>query len=692
MTELFSVQRSNNIPQELRERAQWINWKYESVDGVQVKRPCAGDGTVFNALDPKNWKPFYWAANAVEAGLGIGYVLSIDDPYVCIDLDDADKLNDGSSDKVRAMHNDLMAALDSYTELSPSGKGYHVWIRAEVPPNGVRSSADCLELYSAARFMTFTGKMHPQSGSDIVTRNELANALHSSMHKAEPTKLASIEYTPYPNPERCPFDILNEIEKWSNGEEFNRKARAPVNAPDGSGIDMAVMNAIVHCVKDPEMARKVFNATPRASREKWSRRRDYQDWTIARAFDILNNTPKVYVGGELARQLREAGQLPQLAESAESAAESQGAVVVKLTTFDELMQLDATAKPVEFITEQLTPVGEVTLLSADGGVGKTMASLQWGLSVAAGDPFFGHASTQCPVLFVTGEDDARTIAERASRIANIVTPMNIGHYRRSIGSNFRVMEMIGECLWREDRRVIEGVPTLYFELLERKIVETGSRLVFVDNVSGMFRANDMDKNQVYSFVTALRKLAKRTNCAIVLLAHVSAASATGTDKKGYFGSTAWHNAARSRINMSVGERLNGQDVITFEPQKSNYGPKAESFKLTRGEFGVLFGFSTQAQARAEESEASNTEAEVINDIRELVAKQAAKHAVLRWTTRGPERTYDKLAALNRKRYPDISKNRTRIEGAIRRLILENRLEISTQRDGNRNMVEFFTGR
>jgi putative DNA primase/helicase len=77
---------------------------------------------------------------------------------------------------------------------------------------------------------------------------------------------------------------------------------------------------------------------------------------------------------------------------------------------------------------------------------------------------------------------------------------------------------------------------------------------------------------------ALGQVARLTDCAVCLLAHVD--KNTSRNKKadggeGYSGSTAWHNSARSRLFMTRGD----DGLLTLEHQKSNLGKRRETVTL-----------------------------------------------------------------------------------------------------------------
>ena len=67
----------------------------------------------------------------------------------------------------------------------------------------------------------------------------------------------------------------------------------------------------------------------------------------------------------------------------------------------------------------------------------------------------------------------------------------------------------------------------------------------------MFAGDENSRPQAQEFIGLLKRLARKQNCALLLLAHPSLSGmATGT---GMSGSTAWSNSVRSRLYLERGE-------------------------------------------------------------------------------------------------------------------------------------------
>ena len=97
---------------------------------------------------------------------GIGYMFSESDPYVGIDLDGC--IVDG---KLITTAQQIVDFCNSYTEISPSGNGLHIFVKGSLPegmPNKVAMDAQgykAIEIYARLRYFTVTGKVYGEPKS-----------------------------------------------------------------------------------------------------------------------------------------------------------------------------------------------------------------------------------------------------------------------------------------------------------------------------------------------------------------------------------------------------------------------------------------------------------------------------------------------------------------------------------------------
>ena len=645
-----------NIPHELRSFPQWVCWKLEPTDGPKpAKVPYSPRvGKRASVTDPATWASFDEAAAAASKYDGIGFVLTDADPYSFIDLDVAE--GEQPTPDQWAIYNEF----DSYAELSPSGRGVHIVVRGKVP-NGKRQGN--VEIYPSGRFMTVTGNtVRP---GPIADHSAKLQTMWASMGgNASPAAQDA------PDAAQTASDgaIIDQARNAANGAKFATLYAGNWQGeyPSQSEADQALINIIGFYSKNREQVARIFRASALGQRDK-AKRSDYMNRMLSKAFDRDSALAKVSI---------------QLANPFEKPAEEDA------QTFNlrELLERASTEPDTEFTTERLTPVEDVTLLSANGGVGKTYLALQWGLSIAAGRQFFGLDVTQSPILFATAEDRRKECGKRLAAICADMHLLLPNQFTKQAHDSFHLWEILGKPLWIEDKTNAAGVPTLTMIELERRIVATGARQVFIDNASSVFCANHNDNVQVTAFISYLRRMAERTKCNVLILAHVSADNATKGAAKTYYGSTAWHNSVRSRIFMELKAAQDGMDEhINVVHEKSNYGKLAEPFKLQRnGETGVLRLLSGREIAQAIDENISNTAAEVFEDIKAIFEK--GEH--VNTATQGPSTTYLNLSQHFPNRYKESDRKRKEeVKLAIRKLADEGRIFKRAELMANRGRKE-----
>ncbi len=137
-----------NISEELKSEDAWVLWRFEERNGEKpTKNLYQIDRKQASSTDPDTWTTFEAAVEAhKQDGFfdGIGFVFHQNNPYCGADIDDV------TEEKACRW----IDRFDSYTERSPSGNGFHIICKAEVPKGTKRTEG---ELYSSGRFFTMTG-------------------------------------------------------------------------------------------------------------------------------------------------------------------------------------------------------------------------------------------------------------------------------------------------------------------------------------------------------------------------------------------------------------------------------------------------------------------------------------------------------------------------------------------------------
>ena len=147
-----------SIPPELRQLPQWIRWRWEWDEkrSAWTKIPMRSTSARKAATNRRDtWTSFQDAlenAGRHDAD-GVGFVFTELDPYCGIDIDGC---RDPASGELSDLALEIVGHLASYAEVSATGTGVHVIVRAALP-NGAGRKRGCLEIYDRGRYFAFTG-------------------------------------------------------------------------------------------------------------------------------------------------------------------------------------------------------------------------------------------------------------------------------------------------------------------------------------------------------------------------------------------------------------------------------------------------------------------------------------------------------------------------------------------------------
>lgn len=149
---------AEGIPEELKALRQWVCWKLVWDDTRWTKVPV-NPKTGRNASSTKSstWGTFdqAWEHYENHKGHGVdglGFVFTKDDPFVGIDLDHC---RDAKTGNILPWAMEIVERMNSFTEMSPSGEGLHIFVKGKLPDNGINTKE--VEIYDTKRYFTVTG-------------------------------------------------------------------------------------------------------------------------------------------------------------------------------------------------------------------------------------------------------------------------------------------------------------------------------------------------------------------------------------------------------------------------------------------------------------------------------------------------------------------------------------------------------
>jgi hypothetical protein len=271
------------IPEELKNIPQWICWNYKETgpDTKPTKLPInPKTGQLASVTNSSTWGTFQEAIVAAPFCSGLGFVLTSDSGYSCIDLDHTE--NEADRARQVAIYN----AFESYAEISPSGKGCHIWIKGTVPSGRRRG---CVEIYSNERYMTFTGQ--PCRNIPVMDHSQLIMQLWDEMSQNE--KVVSTCDKPQTQTDN---EILLIASQAANGQKVIDlyEGRWADYYPSQSEADFALVDIIAFYSHNREQITRIFRNSALGARQK-AKRNQYVEYMLNRCFDRM--LPEVDVDG-----------------------------------------------------------------------------------------------------------------------------------------------------------------------------------------------------------------------------------------------------------------------------------------------------------------------------------------------------------------------------------------------------------
>jgi hypothetical protein len=299
------------IPEELRARPQWVAWWSVAGQGSVLRLPNGGatkplnaqrkphklpidprKGALASSTNPKTWGTFQQAFDAMRQWslTGVGFVFSDADVYAGVDIDDCRNADTG---EIAEWGRQIIRALDSYTEASPSGTGVHIIVRGELPTgrgNQKALNGGKVEMFSRARYFTFTGNHVDGTPYEIFDRRTELVTLHSRLF-ASRKPLASAQRSIVEFPLAPDDGLITKARQANNGAKFERlwNGQWKGDYPSQSEADLALCCQLAFWTgKDRARMDSLFRGSG-MMREKWLRP-DYREGTISKAIAATGDT------------------------------------------------------------------------------------------------------------------------------------------------------------------------------------------------------------------------------------------------------------------------------------------------------------------------------------------------------------------------------------------------------------------
>lgn len=287
-------------PEELKKLHQWGCWRTETVKDRPTKLPYRSDGGgKASTTDLVTWSSYEAAIKVVAGYDGLGFVFCATDPYTGIDLDHCRNNETGAMD---TWAQDIISKLNSYTEITPSGTGVHIFVKAKLPPGGNRKGP--VEMYDQARYFTVTGNHLAGTPTTIETRQQELNDLHAeTFSKPAPSQVRGSVGQPVNLDDA---ELIKRAMNATNGEAFTRLWNGDTSAHGGddSAADLALCGHLAFWTGNDESRINTLFKHSGLYRPKWDRK-DYSTRTVTKSCGS-GNTYQSYseMGGVGGRGIR----------------------------------------------------------------------------------------------------------------------------------------------------------------------------------------------------------------------------------------------------------------------------------------------------------------------------------------------------------------------------------------------------
>lgn len=197
----------------------------------------------------------------MESFKGGGLVLTRKDDLVAVNMDNCFDANGELTEKAAR----VVKELDTYTEVSPSGKGLRLIARGRLPEGRRRSGK--LEMYDCDRFVTITGNVYGGEKT-VENRTEELLAVHSrELGGGNGSAAPSPPPEPVSEPPRHEDEeVLEAMFKSKNGAKLQKLYDGDNSDydDDKSRGDLALMGGLAFFTNyHPEQAERLFRASKR---------------------------------------------------------------------------------------------------------------------------------------------------------------------------------------------------------------------------------------------------------------------------------------------------------------------------------------------------------------------------------------------------------------------------------------------
>jgi hypothetical protein len=279
----------------------WVLFRIEERKGKKTKIPYSLAGKMASSTDAKTWATYDEVKKYAKKFDGIGIVFTPEQNLLGIDIDHV--IADGKILKEFLPVKKFIDEAETYTELSPSKEGVHLFFELTEPLALTANKHAPFEAYTSGRYFTVTenpfGKIKPIRKISAKEALEVLQKIGYPWTKEEKV-IAAGKGIVRGNEGRAVVplisdsDILDRMFRSRNGKKIESLYNGDLsnNKGDASSADLSLCSHFAFWTgRDATMIERLWLSSPLGAREKTQKRQDYRERTIRQA---IRNCKEIY--------------------------------------------------------------------------------------------------------------------------------------------------------------------------------------------------------------------------------------------------------------------------------------------------------------------------------------------------------------------------------------------------------------
>lgn len=265
--------------------ARWVTWKKQERKGKVTKIPYTLSGDMASSTNADDWSTYDEVKNFSD---NVGIIFTPEKKLLGIDIDHCLK-NKKIDHEKRAEIKELIEKADTYTEISPSGEGLHLFLYLDRPLELKGNKKAPFELYTSGRYFTVTANSLHKSPKDIrlvsiAEAEEILTIIGYPWKEAATEKIEQSGQINIPNEKVADSTLVEKMFASKNGHKIRSLWDGTSDIEDTSAADLSLCSYLAFwTAKDPVQMEQLWLSSPLGSRKKTVNRKDYRDRTIAAA-------------------------------------------------------------------------------------------------------------------------------------------------------------------------------------------------------------------------------------------------------------------------------------------------------------------------------------------------------------------------------------------------------------------------